>query len=175
MKVCRQCGKELDDRADVCTQCGRKCRKPAYRKWWFWMLMGFATMTTVVAVAQSANTGWPANVSSETTSVVEEQVIEVSAKELLDTYRENEAAFDSKYKSRLVKVTGIVDRVSVSGGSTYVYLDTGDYFELSAVRCEVSNKEQAAKLAKDQTVTIQGRVSNVWFGDITVRNCTIIG
>ena len=50
-----------------------KRRKPVYKKWWFWMLMGLATVATViviVAVSSSGSSNGSSNSGSTNTSQV---------------------------------------------------------------------------------------------------------
>jgi hypothetical protein len=79
----------------------------------------------------------------------------VTAGELRDAYRANEAAADRDYLGRWLRVTGTVDRVSTSGSSVYLHLDAG---VLSGVRCEVegASKSAAASLARGDAVIVTG-------------------
>ena len=37
--VCKKCGAELSPKAKVCRYCRTKVKKPAYKKWWVWLLV----------------------------------------------------------------------------------------------------------------------------------------
>lgn len=52
---CRNCGKEVDAKAVICTGCGcsLKEKSPAYKKWWFWVLIGLL----VIIIAAAASSG----------------------------------------------------------------------------------------------------------------------
>lgn len=70
MKFCTKCGKEINDEAVICPNCGCatgnnekpevKAKKPVYKKWWFWLLIALAV---IVVIAIGSGSG-----SSETSS-----------------------------------------------------------------------------------------------------------
>ena len=39
--ICKNCGKEVDDKAVICVNCGYslKPKKPIFKKWWFWVIV----------------------------------------------------------------------------------------------------------------------------------------
>lgn len=37
--ICKKCGAELSSSAKVCRYCRTKVKKPAYKKWWVWLLV----------------------------------------------------------------------------------------------------------------------------------------
>lgn len=39
MIQCRRCGRPISLKADFCPYCGKTKEVPAYKKWWFWVLM----------------------------------------------------------------------------------------------------------------------------------------
>ena len=39
--TCKHCGQVIAASAKACPHCGGKNGKPVYKKWWFWVLVGF--------------------------------------------------------------------------------------------------------------------------------------
>ena len=51
MKICKNCGKVIDDKAVICVNCGAsaKTKIPIYKKWWFWLIIIFIFIGTVTS------------------------------------------------------------------------------------------------------------------------------
>lgn len=56
MKICKNCGKEIDEKAVVCVHCGYslKMKKPIFKKWWFW---GIIVILIIGIAAGSSDNG----------------------------------------------------------------------------------------------------------------------
>ena len=61
--ICKNCGKEVDDKAVICVNCGYslKPKKPIFKKWWFWVIVVILFFGIIGAAAssgdESTNTG----------------------------------------------------------------------------------------------------------------------
>ncbi|MBR5452251.1 MAG: hypothetical protein IKV36_04590 [Clostridia bacterium] len=55
MKTCKNCGREIDEKAVLCVHCGCsiKAKKPIYKKWWFWVIA--VIMIISIAVGSSGS------------------------------------------------------------------------------------------------------------------------
>lgn len=56
---CKKCGKELDDRAIVCPGCGISVKEKSkfYKKWWFWLIVGFFVFVIALGSSGSEDSG----------------------------------------------------------------------------------------------------------------------
>ncbi|MBQ9428362.1 MAG: zinc ribbon domain-containing protein [Clostridia bacterium] len=98
MTKCKSCGQEISKKAVVCPGCGVKVKKPLYKKWWFWVIMGVLSLAVVGAVggnqdtapadqgaaapaAQTAQGAIDADPVIETTTAVEETTPKMTAEE----------------------------------------------------------------------------------------------
>lgn len=105
----------------------------------------------------------------------EEEIISVTAKELLDAYEANGVNADLQYKDKKLAITGVVDTISTDIlDIAYVTLGTGDEWELTSVQCyfKDSDLEALATLASGQEVTIIGTCDGQTM-NVLVRNCTL--
>lgn len=39
MIKCKSCGNDIASNAKTCPNCGKKCKKPFYKKWWIWLII----------------------------------------------------------------------------------------------------------------------------------------
>ena len=100
----------------------------------------------------------------------------VDAPVLHREYRENEVSADNIYKGKLLRVSGVVKRVSKDaiGSGMIVYLKTGEYGSAN-VACRFSKeyKEELARLSVGQEVSIDGTCSGLTITTVYLRECTI--
>jgi hypothetical protein len=116
--------------------------------------------------------------SSSTTQVTPKPsitpVIEVDAPQMYIDYKTNEIAADAKYKSKLIRVTGIV---VVIDSSPYISLAAGpaSIYGLDVVRCNFDSKYKTdlAQLSKGQTTTVQGMCKGYSL-NVILENCILI-
>ncbi len=58
---CKNCGKEIDNKAVVCVHCGvsLKVKKPIFKRWWFWVLIVFLFIGAISSTggSDSGSTG----------------------------------------------------------------------------------------------------------------------
>lgn len=69
-KYCQSCGKEIMPGMKNCPNCGKKIKKPIYKKVWFWILIAFFVIG-VVSSAGSNNT--ESSKKKEETSVTQDK------------------------------------------------------------------------------------------------------
>ena len=103
--------------------------------------------------------------------------IELTVEELLSAYETGGTAADIKFASKILKVTGIVDRIEVKDilNIHYILLTNTEKNQLQSVRC-VFNREYGPELTgliMGQTVTVQGKYDGSII-DISMRNCVLI-
>lgn len=84
---CRKCGQELEKGAKFCVACGTRPRRPLYKRWWFWMIMGLVTWNTLIfslilAIGLSAdNSDAPTNNQEIYAPTENQQIVEVEPTE----------------------------------------------------------------------------------------------
>ncbi|MGA9047776.1 MAG: hypothetical protein WB588_02175 [Dehalococcoidia bacterium] len=90
-----------------------------------------------------------------------EQAIPMSATALYNAYESNQVAADLEYKGKLLKVTGIVNRIGTDlSNNPYVVISasTSDIFGVQCTYPQTLEYQQLlATLRKGQTVTVTGR------------------
>ena len=105
----------------------------AKRPWTQWII-GIVIVVVIVAIF------WPLlgrifSRPAETPQIPSYEVIEISAGQLYQEYRNNEVAADLKYKGKMLKVTGIVRTVGEDIlGNPYVVI-VGDKNDWRGVQC----------------------------------------
>lgn len=115
-----------------------------------------------------------ANIPSPSPSV--EIAIQVSAKDLLSAYEENELNADNQYKDKLLEITGIVDDIGTDIlDDVYVTLGDGEEFSFATVQCYFKDKEEIDKVASLKSgdeITIIGTCDGQFF-NVSLKDCKI--
>lgn len=176
---CKTCGADMASSAKACPSCGAKNKKPFYAKWWFWVLV----ILIIGAIASggesdSNSSATQANGTSDVpaNTVVEEkkeEIIVVSAEEIAKAFKDNEVKANQLYKGKMVEVTGVVDNIGESFGSTYITLEAEEDFALTQAQCFFDDKEEINKIAslsKGDTVTVIGKVDGMSI-NVSIDKC----
>jgi len=104
-------------------------------------------------------------------------MIEVTAGQLYSVYSADEAAADTKLKNKILKVTGVIDRIVVNDTHNvyYVMLTSAEKKKEWNVRCTVDRKyvPELHRLTTGQAVTVQGEY-NGYKRNILVKDCIIV-
>ncbi len=104
--------------------------------------------------------------------------IEITAEELLLAYEADGAAADAKFANKILKVTGVVDRIEIKDvlGIYYITLTSAEKtLLLQNVRCTFDKKYEPElnQLTSGQTVTVQGKYDGSII-DISMRDCVLV-
>ncbi len=152
-------------------------KKKFYKKWWFWAIV----VIVLYAIGSSSSkpnntqpTQEPVNTQSNQTKT-EEVVAKVTALQLYSEYEANEVAADSKYKNKLIEVSGTISNIGKDVlDNPYVTLQ-GDSTTFFSVQCmfKKSQQEQLTSLSKDTEISLKGRVSGKMM-NIIINDCSIV-
>ena len=104
--------------------------------------------------------------------------IEITAEELLLAYEADGATADAKFANKILKVTGVVDRIEIKDalGIYYITLISAEKtLLLQNVRCSFDKKYEPElnQLTSGQTVTVQGQYDGSII-DISMRDCVLV-
>lgn len=102
--------------------------------------------------------------------------ITISANDLHAAYDDNEVAADTKYKGKIIQVSGTVEDIGKDITDTiYVTLAAGDEYSMSSIQCFFadSHTEAAANLSKGDRVTIKGMGDGL-MGNVLIRGCSLV-
>lgn len=153
----------------------KKAKKPVYKKWWFWVII------VLVVIIGVGGTGKKDNNTKQTSSQEtqkQEEILEVDYKVLYQEYQDNAINADSKYRDKILKLTGAVDNINREiAGNPYITFKVGDKNSFKDVRItfKKSEEEKVANLKKGQTVTIKGKCSGqLATGTVSLNDCEII-
>ena len=103
--------------------------------------------------------------------------IELTVEELLSAYEADAEAADIRFAGKMLKVTGVVDRIEVKDalGIYYILLTSAEKSMLEGIRC-VFDREHAAELnqlTKGRTVTVQGEYDGSLI-NIQMKDCVLV-
>lgn len=129
------------------------------------LLLIIATGTSKKSTNQSSNSGGPRQTESTSTD-------EISAEDLFSEYQKDRAAAEEKYKGKVLRVSGVIDKVSTGpSGNSYVLLKTGS--SILRVQCIFDGTPQSAsRLQKDERATFKGKVVGK-IGNVVLSGCEL--
>ena len=103
--------------------------------------------------------------------------IEVTVAELLYAYESDGEAADARFADKILRVTGVVDRIEVKDtlDINYITLTTTETNLLQNVRCTFDKKygPELNQLAPGQMATVQGKYDGSII-DISLRDCVLV-
>ena len=114
-------------------------------------------------------------VASEAAPV--EEVINVTADELLAAYKENELAGDKQFKGKTLLVTGVLDSIqSGIGDSPFLLLKAGDEFEFNMPQAHfnASETDSLVALKKGARIQIQCVSEGEMMGAPMLKDCKVV-
>lgn len=87
--------------------------------------------------------------------------IEISASELYNEYKQNEARADSKYNNKQLYIIGHISEIhKVTSSLTTVALGVGDEFGLGGIECDLnSDNKNLQSIATGDEITLIGKVN----------------
>ena len=107
----------------------------------------------------------------------EPAAIELTVDELLSAYEVEGAAADAKFANKILKVTGIANRIEIKDTLDIYYINlTGAGTNvLQSVRCVFDKRygPELNQLTRGQTVTVQGKYDGSII-DISLRDCVLV-
>lgn len=208
---CIHCGKELPENSKFCNHCGgaqtttsnvQKTQTESVQKphpvkslpkekdskqnkgcsrvvYILAVIIGLAIAIGVFGNDESETKPKESQVS--TTQATTEAPIEISAKNLIKAYQENEINASNNYKGKYLKVTGYVDDVGQSDNiflsdSYYIYIDDGNDYNFNDIRCSLNDEsiEKAASFKPGDKIVIIGRCEGFSITSVDMYDCTII-
>jgi hypothetical protein len=100
--------------------------------------------------------------------------LEITAKQLIKEFEDNEVSANKKYKNKKIKITGEVATIGQNSSDTYIHLTSGKILGLTNITCNLKNTEdgKAETLNKGDNVAVVGIVKEmIW--NITVNDCEL--
>lgn len=168
---CKQCGQEINEKAVVCTNCGCKIKKPFYKKWWVWVIVGIV----VIAIASSGENNTTTSTGNDTTSPVtntettqnapEEIVYEaVDLQTMFDELDSNAMKAENTYKKKNIEFKCKIKSFDSSGSYICVEPKDADEWNFSSAMCYIKNDDQKEFLINKNVgdiINIKGKVKSV--------------
>ncbi len=172
---CKNCGKEIADNAVSCVYCStpvetKRKRKALYKRWWFWVLMGFATIITLAAIASSDTETTTSSTDSKPSQSVTESVKEeityekVDLRTMLDELDTNALKAEKTYQNKYVEVVGNITNFDSDGSYISIEPVNADAWDFTSVTCDIKNDQQRNLLLEKEvgdTVTIRGQITSI--------------
>ncbi len=165
--ICKKCGKEVEEGAKVCANCGKVLKKkPLYKKWWFWVVVG----VVVIAVATSGGgddtaTNGDNPKQESTSSKVEATVYEkTDLQTMMDDLKANALKAEKTYQNKNVEIVGNITNFDSDGDYISIEPVNADEWNFETVMCKIKNDDQLNYLLEKNTgdtVTIKGKVTSV--------------
>lgn len=170
---CKECGQEVTKGAVICPSCGCKIRKPLYKKWWFWVIIGIVVLAIGGSVGSEnengtdnpsqAQAGASATQSKAKASTEEASYEKIDLNVMLDDLENNALKAEKTYQDKKIEITGKIANFDSDG--SYITIEPVDgEFTWTTVMCYIKNKAQEEFLlskSKGDTVTIKGKIKSI--------------
>ena len=94
---------------------------------------------------------------------------------LITDYDNNQLAANDKYAGRLIKITGIIDNVSIDIlGNPYITIKPSNdqYYMGTTIQCFTTETE-AKKVTNDAQATLGGKTDEMSMGIIVLKDCVV--
>lgn len=169
---CNNCGKEIDEKAVICPNCGTatkklKAKKPLYKKWWFWVLIVIA-FAVIASFGGSDNDSEASSKAGQSSSVVtssQEITYEaVDLRTMIDELDANALKAEKTYQNKYVEVKGKIKNFDSDGSYISIEPVNADEWNFTTVTCDIKDKEQLDLLLEKEVgdiVTIKGKVTSI--------------
>ena len=167
--ICKNCGKEMDDKAVVCVSCGhaagKKGKKKFYKKWWLWVLI----ILGIIIIAANGggdtpkpNASAPNAENGTATSAIQYEKTDLSA--MLNDLKGNALNAEEKYKGKYVEVSGEISNFDSDGNYISIKPVGADAWSFESMMCYIKNEEQKQVLLQKKvrdTVTVRGKIKSI--------------
>ena len=182
-QFCSKCGAEITEpNAEKCANCGEKIKKPLYKKWWFWVIVGVCvigfggmlseeeggdttdTQVTIENVTQGSNpivTQKPVETQAPSSQKTYEVV---DLQDMFDELDANALRAESKYQDKYVQFEGKIASFDSDGAYISVEPVDADEWNFTTILCYITEKEQKEYLMNLSTgdkVTIKGKITSI--------------
>ncbi len=169
MKVCKNCGQEVDKKAIVCVNCGAslKVKKPVFKKWWFWAVIVVVLIIVIASGSgdkETTNNNDKSNDETVNTQVEEKTYEVVDLQTMLDALKDNAMKAEKDYQNKYVEVTGKISSFDSDGSYISIEPVNADEWNFDTVMCYIKDDTQKDLLlqkSKGDVVTIKGKIKSI--------------
>jgi hypothetical protein len=170
MTNCKACGKEIAKGAKKCVHCGKDQRSFFMKHKILTVIFGLVILIVIGSVIDGKK-----GISGSSNTVVTKPQVIISSVDLAKAYTDNEVKADNSYKGKLADISGQIEDIGESMGSTYITLSDGQEVSITAIQCFFDDKAQIEKvsnLKKGDNVTVEGIIDGKSL-NVAVDKCKI--
>lgn len=179
---CKSCGQEISKQAVICPGCGAKVKKPIFKKWWFWVIIGVLAIGAIAAgsgnketapagqgaAAPAAQTAQGAAAPAPAAQTTESKKIEYTpydCKALFDDLKNNALRAEQTHQDEYVEITGYIRAFDSDGKYISIGAPEDDFnYLFDTILCDFKNdtqKEIAMQMNKYDKITIRGQIKSI--------------
>jgi len=171
--TCKECGREISRSVKKCPNCGAKTQKAKIAQ-----LIGIIAFCIIAILFYNLFKDIGNSHSKQQAQARARQeavpAIEVTLNELFTAYKENEVAADSKFKNKKIKITGRISDFGTILGFGNPTISFSHGFDSLQMTFDKSDSDRIGQLKKGDTITVEGKCTGTFAGDISMNDCKII-
>lgn len=183
---CPDCKGKVSTSAKSCPKCGRPVANKnneinsysatGYVKW---ILFIFFVLAIITSIGTSKNDEKMKKISAqeriEMRRNTSESIPHISSLRLVSEYKENTVAADIEWKNKYIVVTGIIDSItkSIDDYPVIVLYGVNDFQGVHA-KLDIAEAGVAASLLKGRHIFINGKVTGMTLGSVSMNDCIIV-
>jgi len=160
----------------------KKCKnKPAYKRWWFWVVIGFAIIIFISATYNQnqeklQSGGTPDTSETEITQPDTSESSYIDAYDIIKDYVDNTVVADTKYRNKTLEIQGVVNDIGKDLIDVPFLTLRGSKFTFQAMRCNFSKADEPilANVFKNQEIVVRGKIAGEKLGTVLVTGCEIV-
>lgn len=155
-KVCKHCKTEIPKKAKVCPNCRKK--QGGILKWIVIVIIAIAIIGAIAGGGDDKSSTSSNNKKDENI-----EYVACTVSEMMETLDENALKAETTYQDKYVEVTGRLATID-SDGKYISLLPTDNDWAIIGVHCDIETDEQKAQVAEmtvGDTVTVQGKITDI--------------
>ena len=160
---CKHCGKEILKGATICVGCGIKIKKPWYKKWWLWVIVGLLAIMLISCNSDDSTTTSSSTTTVEQTAIEEEITYNsITANQLIQDLEAN-AMVAEDYTNGYFSITGYICNFDSDGN--YISIDNNDTWNFTTIQCYTRGNEEVINQLKQyregDMIVVNGQITDV--------------
>ena len=175
MKKCKSCQMEIDQKASKCPHCQADQRNWFAKHPILTVILALIIIGILSPKDKSTSESTTNNPAAETTLASPTPLPEpekITAKELADSFDENQVAAETKWGGKLVQFSATITNITERGIS-FSNVASKD-FSMAQISCNIANKDQLLPLKNGQKITVVGTVGSQTIGVISLDDCSVV-
>lgn len=170
-KTCKYCKEQIDSKAKVCSKCGKDQRNWFLRHPIISSILVLSLLTMMFG--SSSDTSKDTKEVSKSKATTEQVVVhKVSVFDIGDAFNANQVSAEKEWNGKYIEFSAEISNITDGGISFYNV--SSDDFDMTSIRCNLTDENQLLDVKNGQTITVQGVIQGQSLGVIRLEDCEVV-